>query len=158
MFRNAVCNMTDILCRPQFVKCKNKVHLKKCSCICCVCHCYILIIFYLYYLRVTYLASGGGVKNMYELLNLRALKFSPVNKIHIFQCIGKIYSAPSHYRDQCWPDSLTHICSTRGSWVNVRKIAICTGVTSLFPLSHQYQTGLYQNPTAFQWRKNNFND
>ena len=29
-------------------------------------------------------------KNTYELLNLRALKFSPVNKIHIFQCMGKI--------------------------------------------------------------------
>ena len=30
--------------------------------------------------------QGGGFKNAYELLNLRALKFSPVNKIHIFQC------------------------------------------------------------------------
>ena len=29
--------------------------------------------------------------NTYELLNLRALKFSPVNKIHIFQWIGKIF-------------------------------------------------------------------
>ena len=28
----------------------------------------------------------------YELLNLRALKFSLVNKIHIFQCMGKIFS------------------------------------------------------------------
>ena len=23
----------------------------------------------------------------------------------------------SHYLNQCWPDSLTHICSTRGRWV-----------------------------------------
>ena len=30
-------------------------------------------------------------KNTYELLNLRALKFSPVNKIHIFQCMGMIF-------------------------------------------------------------------
>ena len=30
-------------------------------------------------------------QNTYELLNLRALKFSPVNKIHIFQCMGKIF-------------------------------------------------------------------
>ena len=27
----------------------------------------------------------------YKLLNLRAVKFSPVNKIHIFQCMGKIF-------------------------------------------------------------------
>ena len=33
----------------------------------------------------------GHFKNTYELLNLRALKFSPVNKIHIFQCMGKIF-------------------------------------------------------------------
>ena len=31
---------------------------------------------------------GGRFKNTYELLNLRALKFSYVNKIHIFQCMG----------------------------------------------------------------------
>ena len=35
--------------------------------------------------------SGGRFKNAYELLNLRALKFSPMNKIHIFQCMGKIF-------------------------------------------------------------------
>ena len=33
----------------------------------------------------------GRFKNMYELLNLRALKFSPVDKIYIFQCMGKIF-------------------------------------------------------------------
>ena len=27
----------------------------------------------------------------YELLNLRALKFSPMDKIYIFQCMGKIF-------------------------------------------------------------------
>ena len=35
--------------------------------------------------------TGGRFKNTYELLNLRALKFSPVNKIRIFQCMGKIF-------------------------------------------------------------------
>ena len=35
--------------------------------------------------------SGGRFKNTYELLNLRALKFSPVNKIRLFQCMGKIF-------------------------------------------------------------------
>ena len=33
----------------------------------------------------------GRFKNTYELLNLRALKFSPVNKIRIFQCMGMIF-------------------------------------------------------------------
>ena len=37
------------------------------------------------------MGSGGRFKNTYELLNLRALKYSPVNKIHIFQCVGKIF-------------------------------------------------------------------
>ena len=31
------------------------------------------------------------LKNTYELLNLRTLKYLPVNKIYIFQCIGKIF-------------------------------------------------------------------
>ena len=35
--------------------------------------------------------GGGGVKNTYELLNLRTLKDSPVNQIHIIQCMGKIF-------------------------------------------------------------------
>ena len=35
--------------------------------------------------------AGGRFKNTYELLNLRALKFSYMNKIHIFQCVGKIF-------------------------------------------------------------------
>ena len=26
--------------------------------------------------------------------------------------------ATSHYLSQCWPSSLMHICSTRGTWVN----------------------------------------
>ena len=35
---------------------------------------------------------GGHFKKAYELLNIRALKFSPVNKMHIFQCMDKIFS------------------------------------------------------------------
>ena len=34
---------------------------------------------------------GVGFKNTYELLNLRALKFSTVNKIYIFQYMGNIF-------------------------------------------------------------------
>ena len=35
--------------------------------------------------------TGGHFKNTYELWNLRALKFSLGNKIHIFRCMGKIF-------------------------------------------------------------------
>ena len=35
--------------------------------------------------------TGGRFKNAYQLLNLRALKSSPLNKIHIFQCMGEIF-------------------------------------------------------------------
>ena len=41
----------------------------------------------------TPLWTGGHFKSIYELLNLRALQFSPVNKIHIFQCTGEIFVA-----------------------------------------------------------------
>ena len=34
---------------------------------------------------------GGVFKTLYELLNLRALKFSTLNKIHIFQYMGMIF-------------------------------------------------------------------
>ena len=37
------------------------------------------------------MGPGGRFKNTYELLNLTALKISPVNTIHIFQCMGKIF-------------------------------------------------------------------
>ena len=40
---------------------------------------------------ITHVRSGGRFKNTYELLNLRALKFSPMNKICIFQCMGIIF-------------------------------------------------------------------
>ena len=40
---------------------------------------------------VSIMCTGGRFKNTYELLNLRALEFSHVNKIHIFQCMGKIF-------------------------------------------------------------------
>ena len=39
---------------------------------------------------------GGRFKNTFELLNIRALKFSVVNKIHIFQCMGKITKYLTH--------------------------------------------------------------
>ena len=38
-----------------------------------------------------FVRSGGHFKNTCELLNLRALKFSHVDKIYIYQCMGKIF-------------------------------------------------------------------
>ena len=35
--------------------------------------------------------SRGHFKNTYKLLNLRAHKFSPVNKIYIFKCVGRYF-------------------------------------------------------------------
>ena len=35
--------------------------------------------------------QGERFKNSYELINLWTLKFLPANKIHIFQCMGKIF-------------------------------------------------------------------
>ena len=32
-----------------------------------------------------------------------------------------VEKATSHYLNQCWPDSLTHICGTRGKWVNTSR-------------------------------------
>ena len=38
-----------------------------------------------------YITLKRRFKNTYKLLNLGALTFSPVNKIHIFQCMGEIF-------------------------------------------------------------------
>ena len=37
---------------------------------------------------------------------------------------GRIDNNPStsHYLNQCWPDSLTHICDIRGRWVQITQI------------------------------------
>ena len=44
-----------------------------------------------YCLVLSLVGPGGRFKKAYGLLNLRALKFSPLNKIHIFQCMGTIF-------------------------------------------------------------------
>ena len=43
-----------------------------------------------------YLYTRDRFKNVYELLDIRALKFSTVNEIYIFQCIGKIFCVIPH--------------------------------------------------------------
>ena len=56
---------------------------------------FILLIYIVYiYILHLYIIDhwpGERFKNTYELLNLRALKFSPFNEKHLFQCIGKIF-------------------------------------------------------------------
>ena len=60
----------------------SKVALKCIWCCSCVRRCAMVL---------RSVCRGGRFKNTYELLNLRALKFQYVNKIHIFQCMGKIF-------------------------------------------------------------------
>ena len=51
-----------------------------------------------------------------------SLKFvprSPIdNKPVLVQVIAWRLSVPTHYLNQCWPSSQTHICGTRWRWVN----------------------------------------
>ena len=57
----------------------------------------------------SFVKSGGRFKNTYELLNLRALKFSPGNKIHTFQCMGKIFCVEfQRYPLKFYTKYLTH--------------------------------------------------
>ena len=53
--------------------------------------------------------TGERFKNTCELLDLRALKFSPVNKIYIFQCTGRIFCVEFHrYPLKFHTNHLTH--------------------------------------------------
>ena len=51
-----------------------------------------------------------------------SLKFIPKcaidNKSALVQVMAWHRQATSHYLNQCWPSSVTHICGTRGRWVN----------------------------------------
>ena len=53
-----------------------------------------------------------------------SLKFIPKgqvdNKSVLFQVMAWCHHATSHYLNQCWPSSLTHICDSPGRWVKVR--------------------------------------
>ena len=44
-----------------------------------------------------------------------SLNFVPKGSINNITAL--VYSVPSHYLNQCSPDSLTHMCGTRGRWV-----------------------------------------
>ena len=51
------------------------------------------------YSGVIVVPGRGRLKKAYELLSLRALKFSPVNKMHIFQCMDKIFQCVEFQRE-----------------------------------------------------------
>ena len=46
------------------------------------------------------------------------------------QVIGLAYSVPSHYLNQCWPYTLTHICGTRGKWVKIPIVLVVNPQTA----------------------------
>ena len=51
-----------------------------------------------------------------------SLKFVPTGPIDnnqaLFQIMAWCRIATHHYSNQCWPDTLTHICCIRGRWLN----------------------------------------
>ena len=67
--------------------------------------------------------GGGGVKNAYELLNLRALKISMYEN-HIFQCMCKIF---------CVEFQIPHKIST-----HTLKIRVLCNVEILDLIAHSY--------------------
>ena len=52
--------------------------------------CFILLWLYHHFLLI-HMWPGNRFKNIYELVNMGVLKFSFVNKLYTFQCIGKIF-------------------------------------------------------------------
>ena len=48
------------------------------------------------------------------------------------------YSAPSHHVNQCWPDSLTHICCTRGD--ELSHLLICVRFCRSHLRRHNWNT------------------
>ena len=72
----------------------------------------------------------GHFKNTYELLNLRALKYSPVNKIHTFQCMGKIFCVKfQRYSLKFHTKYLTH--TLKDIWILLSEASFGLPVLSL---------------------------
>ena len=52
-------------------------------------------------------------------ISLKFIHEGPIdNKSVLVQVMAWRRQATSHYLNQCWPSFLTHICGTRGRWVN----------------------------------------
>ena len=71
-----------------------------------------------------------------------SLKFVPKgpidNKSILVQVMAGTEQATSHYLNQCWPYSLTHICVTRPQWVN--SIAALSGCWLVVCVQHIMET------------------
>ena len=81
--------------------------------------------------------GGGGLerlKKTYELLNLRALKFSPINKIHICQCMCKIF---------CVDFQRVHLYTVE--ILRALRIGIGLELISLFETPPPPPPGIYEN-------------
>ena len=53
-------------------------------------------------------------------ISLKFVLKGPIDhKSALVQVMAWCQTASKHYLNQCWPNSLTHICSTRGRWVKV---------------------------------------
>ena len=63
----------------------NQHCLSKCLCFCSVSRMFLQVI------QTVFPRPWGRFKNAYKLINLRAVKFSLLNKLYIFQCMGKIF-------------------------------------------------------------------
>ena len=77
------------------------------------------------------------------------------SKFHWVQLtITQHWLAPCHYLNQCWPDSLTHVCGIRGKWVEMHfiffneklKLTIKVSLKSV-PIANDMALGHYLN----QW-------
>ena len=79
---------------------------------------------------------GGVSKTLYEFLNLRALKFSPVNKICIFQCMGMIFCVEfERYPLKFHTKYLTHTLNK----ANLRDLIAATGLVILLKLDSNHR-------------------
>ena len=76
-----------------------------------------------------------------------SLKFVPKDPIDNNPALVQIMVwrriATSHYLNQCWPDSLTHLCGTRGIWVLTN---ICTKMPGNY-----YSTSIGAEIFLFFW-------
>ena len=68
-------------------------------------------------LQTTFLSAFSWIKSILFWWEFRWILFLTAQFTATQQCFR--YSAPSHYLNQCWPNTLAHTCGTRGevSWI-----------------------------------------
>ena len=104
--------------------------------------------------------NRGYFKNSYELLNLTALKFSPVNKIHSFQCMGKIFCM--EFNDKIFMKLWNQRAVTvKSSWAFLKRFKFLTHSHKIHSIARPLgrvmgcilwtQTVIYTLPQSLQW-------